>query len=86
MLEQRRDNPDGKLRDGWEFVPEGWMCPLCLIMSTRYRSGLPLEAQADETDWISWLSLDGIAERFGVSRERMQQMAVETADPVKADE
>jgi hypothetical protein len=62
------------------------MCPLCLIMSTRYRSRLPAEAQADETDWISWLSLDAVAERFGVSRERVRQMAVEPADPVRTDD
>jgi hypothetical protein len=62
------------------------MCPLCLIMSTRYRSWLPAEAQADRTDWTSSFSLDAIAERFGVSRERVRQMAVETADPVRADE
>jgi hypothetical protein len=55
-------------------------------MSTRYRSRLPAEAQADETDWISWFSLDAVAERFGVSGERARQMAVETADPVRADE
>jgi hypothetical protein len=55
-------------------------------MSTRYRSRLPAEAQADETDWISWLSLDAVAERFGVSRERVRQMAVEPADPVRTDD
>jgi DNA-directed RNA polymerase sigma subunit (sigma70/sigma32) len=32
------------------------------------------------------LSLDAIAERLGVSRERVRQMAVKTADPVRANE
>jgi hypothetical protein len=62
------------------------MCSLCLIMSTRYRSRLPAEAQADEVDWISWLPLDAVAERFGVSRERVRQMAAKTAELVRADD
>jgi DNA-directed RNA polymerase sigma subunit (sigma70/sigma32) len=32
------------------------------------------------------LSLDAIAERLGVSRERVRQMAVKTADPVRVGE
>jgi DNA-directed RNA polymerase sigma subunit (sigma70/sigma32) len=32
------------------------------------------------------LSLDAIAERLGVSRERVRQMAVKTSDPVRSDE
>jgi hypothetical protein len=62
------------------------MCPLCLIMSTSYRSRLPADARADETDWMSRRSLDAVAERFGISRERVRQMAAEAADPVRTDE
>jgi hypothetical protein len=86
ILQGPQDEADGERRDGWEFVPEGWMCPLCLIMSTSYRSRLPADAPADESEWMSRRSLDAVAERFGVSSERVRQLAVEAADPMSTDE
>jgi rubredoxin len=74
ILGGRQDDPDGELQGGWELVPEGWMCPLCLIMSPKHRSRLPTEAQPEEADSIYRLSLDAIAERLGVIRDCVHQM------------